>query len=73
MFDSSASAVTLAEIRQMTDALSSAEVGLDDRARIDMLRALEELKCAAAGAQATIAADFDASQREAQRGRRRPT
>jgi len=67
MFDSSSPTVTLAEIRQMTGGLSSAEVGLDDRARIDMLRALEELRCAAAGAQAAIAADFDASQRETQR------
>jgi hypothetical protein len=35
-------------------------------ARIDVLRALEELKCAASGAQAAPAVDLDASQHAAQ-------
>ncbi len=39
---------------------------VDDAERIELMRGLEELKCAAAGAQARIIADFDASQREAQ-------
>lgn len=38
----------------------------DDADRVDALRALEELKCAAAAAQAELAADLDASQRRAQ-------
>ena len=36
---------------------------LDDAAKIDLLRALEELKCAAEGAQAEVTAAFDHSQR----------
>ncbi len=39
----------------------------DDVARIGRLRVLEELACAAAGAQARIALDFEASQRAEQR------
>ena len=66
MFDSSSSSTTLADVRRLTRELASAEVGLDNRERIDMLRALEELKCAASGTQAAIAADFDSSQRAAQ-------
>lgn len=38
----------------------------DDAAKIDLIRALEELKCAAAGAQLVTTADFDASQRAEQ-------
>ena len=38
----------------------------DDAARVDLLRAIEELKCAASGAQAALAVDLDASQRAAQ-------
>ena len=38
--------------------------GIDDAERIDLIRALEELKCAAEGAQATLTAAFDRSQRE---------
>ncbi|TRW46892.1 DUF222 domain-containing protein [Georgenia yuyongxinii] len=45
-------------------------MGLDrdvsDAERVDQLRALEELKAAAAAAQARIAVDFEASQRQAQ-------
>lgn len=39
-----------------------------DAERIDLLRALEELKGAAAAAQAKVTVAFDASQRQAQRG-----
>jgi len=38
----------------------------DDAERIELLRTLEEIKCAAEAAQARITADFDASQRAAQ-------
>ena len=50
----------------MAAALSWIGDGLDDPARIDMLRALEVLACAARGAQATVTADFDRSQRAEQ-------
>ncbi len=39
---------------------------LPDDQRIDLIRGLEELKAAAAGAQVVLTADFDASQRQAQ-------
>lgn len=39
---------------------------LDDAARIDLIRALEELKCASEAAQAVLSADFDESQRAEQ-------
>ena len=44
-------------------ALARGELALDDAARIDLIRALEELKCAAEGAQAQVAAEFESSQR----------
>ncbi|MGI9155819.1 MAG: hypothetical protein ACR2FG_04185 [Marmoricola sp.] len=40
--------------------------GVDDAERIDQLRALEELKAAAAAAQARVTAAFEASQRAEQ-------
>src|SRR3954471_8924867 len=40
---------------------------VDDADRIEMLRLLEELKCAAAGAQARVSRDFQDSQMEEQR------
>jgi hypothetical protein len=40
--------------------------GVDDRARVEALRALEELVCTATAAQARLAADLDASQRRRQ-------
>ena len=54
-------------VRAVTHAL--ARVGLDiadDAQRVDLIRALEELKCAASGAQAALVVDLDASQRAAQ-------
>ena len=39
---------------------------MDDADRVDLIRGLEELKAAAAGAQAVLAAELDASQRQAQ-------
>ena len=55
---------TLAQINELTRALAGAPGPLDDADRIDIIRALEELKCAAEGAQAAVTADFDASQRQ---------
>ncbi|MDQ6755102.1 MAG: HNH endonuclease, partial [Actinomycetota bacterium] len=42
--------------------------GVDDAGRIDQIRVLEDLKAAAAAAQARITTDFNASQRLAQAG-----
>ena len=57
---------SIAEIRSATAALAGLGTGSNDRERIDLLRGLEELKCAAEGAQARVAADFDRSQRAAE-------
>jgi hypothetical protein len=55
------------EVRAWTCALRDAPRAVaDDTGRIDLLRALEELTCAAAGAQAVVTAAFAASQRSAQ-------
>jgi 5-methylcytosine-specific restriction endonuclease McrA len=53
----------LAEVRRWTKRLGGSGRGLDDTGRIDLIRALEELKCAAEGAQAELTADFDSSMR----------
>jgi hypothetical protein len=56
-------------VRSWTAVLSEvadAARGHDDAGRVDLLRALEELKAAGAGAQAVVTVDFDASQRAAQ-------
>lgn len=60
---------SVAEVHAWTARLTGSGRALDDPTRIDMLRALEELKCAAEGAQAEVTADFDCSQR-AQAARR---
>ena len=59
-----------AEVNRWTRRLGSSGRGLDDADRIDLIRALEELKCAAEATQADLTADFDRSQRAAaaQRG-----
>lgn len=50
----------------MRESLTHVNREVDDTERIDQLRALEEVKAAAAAAQAQIAADFDVSQRRNQ-------
>src|SRR3954469_21559487 len=62
----------LDEVRVLTRRLAGSGQALDDAARIDMLRALEELKCAAEAAQAEVTADFDRSQRAAAAARGEP-
>ena len=47
-------------------ALLDVDQAVDDAERIDRIRALEELKCAAEAAQAVLTADLDGSQRAAQ-------
>ena len=64
-------AVSTDELRQLVSRLSvdaslSAEPGLADAERIDRIRLFEQLKAAAAAAQAVTARDFDRSQRAAQ-------
>ena len=54
-----------ASLRSARRALTDAPLSTDDVARIDELRALEELKCAIEGRQAALGAAFDASQRAA--------
>ncbi len=52
-------------VTSWVDELRELGSGLDDVARVDLLRALEELKAAAAATQAKVSVDFDASQRSA--------
>src|SRR3954454_21888375 len=68
------SAPSLAEVQEWTRRVRGVGGSLDDAGRIDLLRALEELGCAVAGAQADVTADFVLSQRAAaaERGCRRP-
>ena len=61
----SATMPSRAEIEAFTARLAGSCDGLDDADRIDRIRAMEELKCAAEGAQAVLTADFDESQRAA--------
>jgi hypothetical protein len=51
------------DVRAAAAALSRIGEGADDVERIDLIRALEELKSAAEGAQAVLTAAFDRSQR----------
>ena len=53
----------LCELREWARRLSAVDRDVDDATRIDQLRALEELKSAAAAAQARIALDLDTSAR----------
>jgi 5-methylcytosine-specific restriction endonuclease McrA len=53
-------------VREWIDSLASLERDMTDAQRIDLLRALEALKSAAAATQVRAACDFDASQRAEQ-------
>lgn len=53
------------EVGTWTRRLAGGARGIDDAELIDLIRALEELKCAAEGAQAEATAAFDRSQRAA--------
>ena len=52
-----------AEVLEFATSLAGSVDALDDHDRIDLIHALEVLKCAAEGAQAVVTADFDKSQR----------
>jgi len=56
-------------VRAWVTDLQRLDHSLDDAERIDLIRALEELKCAAEGAQAVTTADLAASQRAEQAAR----
>jgi hypothetical protein len=61
-----ATTVGVADQRAMLSALSDIDPGLDDPARVDQIRLLEELKSAAAAAQARVTAAFVKYQRAEQ-------
>jgi hypothetical protein len=58
--------VSTRDLQAWTTALALSDGPGSDAERIDRIRALEELKCAAEAQQAELAADLDASQRAAQ-------
>jgi len=58
--------VAATAVSSWTTALLGVERGATDAERVDLLRALEQLSCAVAGAQAVVTADFDSSQRAEQ-------
>ncbi|MGH8969741.1 MAG: DUF222 domain-containing protein, partial [Actinomycetes bacterium] len=60
------SALDTGTVSRWAGALAGLDRTVDDAERIDQLRVLEELKSAAAAAQAVVTADFAASQRSAQ-------
>lgn len=62
-----AAAVSTAQLASTVAALRHLDASVDDAERIDQLRLLEELKAAAAAAQASVTAAFRNSQEEAQR------
>ena len=63
---------TQADLSQWMTTLAGLPRDLPDTARVDRIRELEELKAAAAAAQARLTADLDASQRRAQSAARVP-
>jgi hypothetical protein len=67
MFELGRGAVpTVDDVRGAGVALSRIGSASDDAERIDLIRALEELKCRAEAAQAVLTSAFDRSQREAE-------
>ncbi|MCD4534362.1 HNH endonuclease [Nocardioides sp. cx-169] len=61
------------QVRRWVAHLATLSRDLPDDHRIDLIGALEDLKCGAAGAQAVATVDLDASQRQAQEERGLPT
>lgn len=66
MFDRPVGAPGLDDVRALVAAFARVAVPADDPARVDLIRALEEVQAAAAAAQARVVAAFAASQRAAQ-------
>jgi hypothetical protein len=61
--------LTSALVEGWVEVVRRVDRGADDAERIDLLRALEVLKCAAEAAQAVVTADFDRSQQALARRR----
>ncbi|MCD4527140.1 HNH endonuclease [Nocardioides sp. cx-173] len=61
------------QIREATTALADCPREVSDAQRIDLIGALEDLKCTATAAQTTTAVDFDTSQRQSQAAAGVPT
>src|SRR4051794_3963705 len=61
-----AAAMTTGDLRRLVRSLATLETGVPDAERGDQIRLLEELKSAAAAAQARVTTAFVASQEEAQ-------
>ncbi len=59
-----ATALRPEDVKAWTKQLIQAHEGLADHDRIEMIRALEELKCASEATQAVVTVDFDKSQRQ---------
>jgi hypothetical protein len=66
MFDDATDRLSTDQVSAFVAALGSLDPDVDDAERIDQLRLLEELKSAAAAAQAKVATAFVASQKAAQ-------
>jgi len=66
MFEQRAEVLTTADLAAVIGALGRLDPDVDDRARIDQIRLLEQLKSAASAAQAVVTAEFAASQRAEQ-------
>ena len=63
MFDQPSTSTAVERVRSLTADLLTAHDGLTDAERIDLLRALEDLKNASAGTQTAVTADLVSSQR----------
>src|SRR4051812_23547900 len=69
MFDTTTSredAMTTAELGRLVGALATLDIAVPDAERVDQIRLLEELKSAAAAAQARVTAAFVTSQQQVQ-------
>ncbi len=64
--EAASAALTTAEVAEFLDRLPTLDTAVSDAERVEQLALLESVKAAAAGAQAAVAVDFAASQREAQ-------
>ena len=66
MFEVAVGVTAVDEVRAALAVIARLGEGADDIERIDLVRAIEELKCVAEGAQARLTAAFDRSQRAAE-------
>lgn len=66
MFDQPSTSTAVTRVRAMVADLLTAHEGLNQEEQIDLVHALEELKCAASGSQAAATADLSKAQLEEQ-------